>query len=615
MLADAIPQELKEQARWITWQHVPRSEGSKPAKLPRNARTGQPANVTNPSDWSTYAEAVASNATRGHNGVGFVLGDGFVGIDLDNCLTTETNVVVTSDYAKKILADFPTYAEVSPSGKGIKLICRGAVPSSRVRHADSGDTEIYNGARYFAITGNVVDAAHAAVIEANGQLTALWESLAAKKATGEIPDATLKLYDTNPKFADLWLRKFPEGRRSEPMQAIANAMAVAGMTDDDLLASLVFWGKRQGYQEAEIERKAAYAISKAAERATEVRAEITDFSTLMTGAELVKRDIRPHFLCDRILVEGQPMIVGGRSKTLKTTVIADLVVSLGTGTPFLGRFRTDRVPVAFWSGESGLGTIRETAMRIARAKGVRLEESDTYWCCDLPRLSSEVHLAAIGDVIAGRKIKVAVFDPLYLALLNADTAGSASNLFAMGSVLQPITRLGQKLGCTIMLLHHNRKSGDGNGGLDELSQSGASEWARQWILLRRTQPYQGGGKHTLEMQSGGSAGHFAHLILHIDEGEFDAGVMTGRKWDLKVQTAGEMAISMENEKREAVLSALKQLPAGESERVIAGMAHMGGNETVVILKRLEIDGYIERAVVAGKFVYRLKTANNTTDAK
>ena len=76
------------------------------------------------------------------------------------------------------------------------------------------------------------------------------------------------------------------------------------------------------------------------------------FTRLLTGAELLALDLKPRFLVRGVMVEGQPMIVGGRSKTLKTSLACDLAISLGSGTPFLGRFESQRVGVGFWSGES-----------------------------------------------------------------------------------------------------------------------------------------------------------------------------------------------------------------------------------------------------------------------
>ena len=93
------------------------------------------------------------------------------------------------------------------------------------------------------------------------------------------------------------------------------------------------------------------------------------FTKLLTGADLLALDLRPRFLVRGVLMEGQPMIIGGRSKTLKTSVASDLALSLGSGSPFLGKFDAHRVNVGFWSGESGAATLRETAKRQAESQG------------------------------------------------------------------------------------------------------------------------------------------------------------------------------------------------------------------------------------------------------
>ena len=210
------------------------------------------------------------------------------------------------------------------------------------------------------------------------------------------------------------------------------------------------------------------------------------FTRLLTSPELLALNLNPQFLIRGVMVQGQPMIMGGRSKAMKTSIAVDLVVSLGTGSPFLGRFDVARqVAVGYWSGESGAATIRETAKRVAESKRTRddkpvnLADSDCLWCFDLPRLSDLAHLDSMEEVIRHHGLRVAVIDPLYLALLSPETASGASNVFMMGSLLQGLTRLGQRTNCTIALLHHFRKGGqpdeDNPAGLEELAQSGVAE--------------------------------------------------------------------------------------------------------------------------------------------
>ena len=97
----------------------------------------------------------------------------------------------------------------------------------------------------------------------------------------------------------------------------------------------------------------------------------------------------PHgWLVEHCLVAGQPCVVGGPKKTLKTSVVVDLAVSLGTGTPFLNHFPVStRVRATVLSGESGAAGIQDAARRVAAAKGVTLEKKcGIDWCFRLPRL-------------------------------------------------------------------------------------------------------------------------------------------------------------------------------------------------------------------------------------
>ena len=89
-------------------------------------------------------------------GIGFVLGDGFVGFDADECL--DENRMPTNDFAGDVLS-LGTYTEVSPSGSGIKAILRGTIRENHNLRAKDGlpKREVYDGrqscARFFTITG------------------------------------------------------------------------------------------------------------------------------------------------------------------------------------------------------------------------------------------------------------------------------------------------------------------------------------------------------------------------------------------------------------------------------------------------------------------------------
>lgn len=254
----------------------------------------------------------------------------------------------------------------------------------------------------------------------------------------------------------------------------------------------------------------------------------------MTHEEFDAADFTVDYLIDGILVDRQPGVVGGFSKNLKTGVAGcDMAFSLGTGTRFLGRFDVPQaVPVGIISGESGNATLRQTMRQVARARNRSFTPASIFWGLSLPRLSNREHLEALEEWIVTNSLRVAILDPAYLCLLAGSTI-NAANVFEMGQVLFTLTELGQRTGCTIILIHHfkkpTRETRFAVPSLEDMSMSGFAEWARQWILLGRRSAYQSNGIHDLWMVAGGSAGHSGQWGITIDEGTN----VTGRKWDVQ----------------------------------------------------------------------------------
>lgn len=261
------------------------------------------------------------------------------------------------------------------------------------------------------------------------------------------------------------------------------------------------------------------------------------FVKLMTSADLLAADLTVEYLIEDVLAKGQPCVIGGGHKSLKTRTSVDLAVSLASGTPFLGAFPVaSKQRVAIWSGESGAATLRSHAVTVADARGVDLRTDGPLWAFDLPKLSRVDHLSHLERVITENGIQVVMIDPLYLVLLDGASSGDASNVFAMGSRLGPIGEIGQRTGATIVLIHHFSRgsaraaTNEDPCTLDMLSQAGLSEWARQWLLLQRRSPYQSDGRHELWLRAGGSAGHSSLWSLDCNEGTRE----TGRRWEVAV---------------------------------------------------------------------------------
>jgi hypothetical protein len=149
--AAGVPQAMKDEARWCVWRYEHR-DGSW-TKVPVNARTGGRGQSNNRSTWSTYGEALAAfnDDREGLAGLGFFLGDRWIGVDVDDCIDSLTDE--RTALAQEVIDHVPGYAETSPSGEGLKVITRGSIPHTRTRKG----LELYADGRFFAITGHKIE--------------------------------------------------------------------------------------------------------------------------------------------------------------------------------------------------------------------------------------------------------------------------------------------------------------------------------------------------------------------------------------------------------------------------------------------------------------------------
>src|SRR5262245_55285902 len=151
----SIPNELKELRQWVCWRYEWRVNGNGGGYWTKplyNADTGRYADVSKPETWTTFDDAVAAYKRYEHDGVGFVFteDDPYTGFDLDRCVVNGELSETASDWVRR----FRTYAEISPSGTGVKLICEAKALHNGKNQA--AGAEIYDRTRYFTITGHSI---------------------------------------------------------------------------------------------------------------------------------------------------------------------------------------------------------------------------------------------------------------------------------------------------------------------------------------------------------------------------------------------------------------------------------------------------------------------------
>jgi hypothetical protein len=228
----------------------------------------------------------------------------------------------------------------------------------------------------------------------------------------------------------------------------------------------------------------------------------------------LKASVKPvEYFCERIMTRGSPMVWGGPMKSMKTSTLCDFVVSLTTGTPFLGRFNVPtKRRVFFMSSESGESALVSLIERICRSRGLDADEvlGDNDWLrfqTSQPKMSDEAEMNRLGREIKKGQYDACFFDPTYLSLLaGGDGDTSPGNIMDMGPLYASIGGYCFKNGATPGLAFHANKINAQPGRtpleLHQLSYAGIAEWSGQWFLLRRAVAWRP-GHNELVVTAGG----------------------------------------------------------------------------------------------------------------
>lgn len=145
-----LPLPMQQAKRWLVWKSIPNADQTKKARkvpfyphgVPRNGVMDTPEDVA---QFGTYADASRAVATGAYAGLGFALGDGWQGVDLDAMSQRPALYTIAADLMQQ------TYCETSPNGDGIHAIGYGAPFTSMGSTSDG--IEAYAGGRFFTVTG------------------------------------------------------------------------------------------------------------------------------------------------------------------------------------------------------------------------------------------------------------------------------------------------------------------------------------------------------------------------------------------------------------------------------------------------------------------------------
>ena len=143
-------------AHWVIWRWETTKRG-KNTKVPyQAARPNGKATSTDPRTWSDFATAAAS--AKNADGIGFcLLNSGYGAFDIDHCRDAASGAI--DPWAKTLVARAGSYAEVTVSGTGLRIIGRatGSKLHRKQPVANGVTLETYRRAeRYIVMTGDAL---------------------------------------------------------------------------------------------------------------------------------------------------------------------------------------------------------------------------------------------------------------------------------------------------------------------------------------------------------------------------------------------------------------------------------------------------------------------------
>lgn len=277
-----LPAKLQADTRFVCWREETRN--AKATKIPVDCHAGADAESDNPATWSTFAEAVGFYQAHRDtlHGVGrmFDSTDGIIGVDFDDCLDAQSNII-RSHAAAEWLPRLNSYCEISPSGQGVKLWVKAVhkLDGKTGRRDAKRGVEIYGKRRFFTITGRRLSQFSANVEVRQTVVDDFYSSIFCTRKNGDARLSALRPHSNaalsgadvinrasnaknGAKFRALWAGNIDGyGSQSEADLALCSMLyfwtgdreAVCRLFEQSALGQREKWAARSDYQEATLD--------------------------------------------------------------------------------------------------------------------------------------------------------------------------------------------------------------------------------------------------------------------------------------------------------------------------------------------------------------------------
>jgi hypothetical protein len=552
-----IPDTLKANARWAPWKQVWNEKRQKFDKIPHQAKAPYYGlSTAKPERWYSYEQALQAFQANPQlfAGVGYVMTGphGVVGVDLDDCV--HDNAI--ADWALDVIKELASYTELSPSGKGLRILAAGAIANDWTNH-DVG-IEVYGGnePRFLTVTGQRLKmSVHDVATPPAAVFNALDAQYAKTKSTATIISLHLpELVDELllPDLADLGLPYQAtdfladgthRGDRSRELFATAVSLYAAGLTDDQVLSILVSnphaFDVAMDHRRYDHDRALMYLwvehCQKAKGRATSKAAVLDDFDNISATAPAaepgapskVAKALRFAFsqaadylnrkpvrwLIKKVLPHGDVGAIFGESGAGKSFFALDLIMAIAAGQQWRGH-EVSQGTVAYVCAE-GAGGFTTRLRAYAEHHGLDLAAVPLHVLGDAPNFLEKTD---IKDLIAAAQALGAVNTIVVDTLAQVTAGGNENSGEDMGRALAHCKALGRATGAMVLLVAHSGK--DSARGLR--GWSGIKGALDVEILVERSDKYR--STTITKMKDGeGEGEEFAFSLHSVTVGQDEDG--------------------------------------------------------------------------------------------
>lgn len=511
----SIPAELAALPQWVCW-----GAPGKTRKCPYDPRTGYPAKAGQADTWADLATAARAVRAGKYEGLGFEFNGGIVGVDFDHCIEDGR----LNEWAAGWVRRFDSYTELSPSGTGLHIICKGKLPGEAVKRPRA---ELYDRGRYFTVTGRPWGAQRP-VREAQEAVNALYEELQAE--TRKPPDKPTEAPTALPPgeylstglqrdgaFRALWEGGRPNGNESADDLALMNKLAFwcgrdAAQMKAAFLASPHAAGKdeahkkkleREDYLQRTIDRAvkdcpetaagrdAAYQLDRARRdfapkggdvfgRATPQEAKVQAGPLLVPMARVEAR--QASYLISPYLPRGMLAIMGGISGVGKTFLVLSwaAAVSNGQRLPFQKYFEPNPPAgyVYYFTQENDPNIVIRPRLDMLGADMDKILIQAQSGAAYEPLTLNDPRLEEAAKEYPPALV---IFDPIQ-SYLGAGVEMNKAN--EVRPILDGLGDFAKRHNCTVVLVSHMSKPGVGNSSaLDRLLGSSDFRNAARSIIV------------------------------------------------------------------------------------------------------------------------------------